>query len=66
MNGAKVFDATLSLKREPISSAALTRLPGLGHLAHEEAPRRIAALILALARAHRRAGRPGAPTGDAR
>ena len=26
MNGAKVFDATLSLKREPISSAALTRL----------------------------------------
>jgi pimeloyl-ACP methyl ester carboxylesterase len=49
-----------------VPGAALTRLPGLGHLAHEEAPRRIAALILALARAHRRAGRPGAPTGDAR
>lgn len=34
-----------------LPTAALRSLPGLGHLAHEEAPRRVAAIVLAFARA---------------
>ena len=35
--------------KERLPGAALTRLPGLGHLAHEEQPQRVAALIEAVA-----------------
>jgi magnesium chelatase accessory protein len=35
--------------RDLLPSAELVELPGLGHLAHEEAPARVAELILAFA-----------------
>jgi magnesium chelatase accessory protein len=53
-NDRTVSPATALMVRAVLPSAKLVSLPGLGHLAHEERPEEVAALVKRLARPARR------------